>query len=140
MPSATCAHHAGRGCPGVHCPWKQDGSRRSVASTELPVFRFPLSAYLCFWAFLCSAKIGLGLSPLCPDPPGLESECPGALGGARALHILHLPQNTCSGPALKVDRGRGKQGERGALGSSSVSQHNFSYSPWPSWLAEAQSE
>lgn len=65
-----------------------------------PVFRVPLPARLYFWAFLCSAKLGLGLSLSHPGPPraaSLESGAQGALGGARSLHIPQLPRPTCSG-------------------------------------------
>lgn len=54
--------------------------------------------------------------------------------GARFLHILHSPQATCSGLALKVDGGTGRRKQKGEFWAvlsgpcSSLSQHCFYHS------------
>ena len=83
-----------------------------------PVFRVPLPAHLCFWAFLCSAKLGLGLSLFHPGPPraaSLESSAQGALGGARSLHIPQYPRPTCSGLPPGSGRSLQKRGRWGVV-------------------------
>lgn len=80
-----------------------------------PVFRVPLPAHLCFWAFLCSAKLGLGLSLSHLGPTraaSLEAGAQGALGGARSLHIPQFPRPTCP----TAPREREKPTEEGPLG------------------------
>lgn len=80
-------------------PQNQD-DQRLATSTELPVFRFP-PLLISASGFSVLSKHWFGpLSIL----PGSYQDCQPRLGvprlswdGARALHIPHVPQTTCSG-------------------------------------------